>query len=178
MLLGVLLGIVGYSWQRHEAKRVRTEFVMTDCTVMDKEVAEMSSSGGRHSGTAYHPRIQIRYEAAGRVHEIWTYSMFTIATGDRKKTKAIVDQFKIGRMYPCWYDPKSPDRAVLTLESNGHWFLLVFGILSGIAGTMFIGFIMGFVQFVKRRFGHRSRFANDDIVVEDDATNTEGKASH
>jgi hypothetical protein len=150
LLLGIVLGVGGFSWQRYQQKRAQTEFIKTECTVVGKEVAN-TRSPGRKSHTTYHPRIQIRYDAAGSTHEIWTYSLFTMSTQDATKPQAIVDSYKIGQQYPCWYDPQSPERAVLTLDSQGHWFFIFFAILLGMICTIFVGFAMGFLGFVRHR---------------------------
>jgi hypothetical protein len=151
LLLGIVLGAGGYSWQRYQQQRAQTEFIKKECTVVGKEVAK-TRSPGRKPHTTYHPRIQIRYNADGRTHEIWTYSLFTISTQHRAGPQAIVDRYKIGEQYPCWYDPQSPDRPVLTLESQGHLFLLCVGVSFGMIGSMFVGFAMGFLWFLRRLF--------------------------
>jgi hypothetical protein len=57
--------------------------------------------------------VQIAYELGGRTYRIWTYDNAGVYSSGRKDKQAVVEQFEIGKQYPCWYDPQNPRRAVL-----------------------------------------------------------------
>lgn len=95
-------------------------YVETDCVVLDKRLVE---SRGNKGGTTYRPDIRIRYHAANREHDLWTYDAARISTNNRAGQQAILDQFQVGQHYRCWYDPANPGQAVLTHELS--WFMLV-----------------------------------------------------
>lgn len=65
---------------------------------------------------SYHPEINIRYDVGGRNYEVWTYGPFVSPSTDRDFQRAIVDSFRVGATYPCWYDPDRPESAVLVRE--------------------------------------------------------------
>ena len=97
--------------------RVNHEFVETTCTVRDKELGRTSGD----EGDIFRPEIQIEYEIAGRKYVTKTYDITGAYSSGRDDKQAILDQFEIGRTYPCWYNPLDPNTAVLV---RGYSFVL------------------------------------------------------
>jgi hypothetical protein len=51
------------------------------------------------------------------------YDAFNSSTSDQSGQQAIVDQYTVGKTYPCWYDPAHPTQAVLTRQFD--WFIFL-----------------------------------------------------
>ena len=43
---------------------------------------------------------------------------YNLSSWDQSHGQAIVDQYTVGKTYPCWYDSSNPTRAVLTQQYN------------------------------------------------------------
>ncbi len=106
--------------------RANHEFVETTCVVRGKEIGDWQGE----DGVVYRPQIKIEYQVLGKKYVIKTYDIktFDISGGyssGRADKKEILKQFHVGRQYICWYDPVSPQVAVLV---RGHtvldWVLL------------------------------------------------------
>jgi hypothetical protein len=108
--------------------RVNNRYLPNSCVVLDRRItSEAVDEPDVGRRTAYRPEIKIRYEVAGRKYEDWTYDAIHRLYNDQAAPKAIVDSFQVGATYPCWYDPDSPDRAILV---RGHtWIVYVFLII-------------------------------------------------
>ena len=104
------------------AFRARHKFVASTCRVLEKRIEETVSN----SGSSYQPDFHIEYHVNGRAYEAWTYEMPQLFTSDQTSSQAILDQFQIGREYPCWYDPHDPSQVVL-VRSHGvfAWLILL-----------------------------------------------------
>ena len=91
------------------AFRARHKFVGSTCRVLDKRIVESVSD----SGNSFQPDFHIEYRVNDRAYEAWTYETPQLFTSDQTSSQAILDQFQIGREYPCWYDPHDPSQVVL-----------------------------------------------------------------
>ncbi len=100
--------------------RANNRYLPNSCMVLDRRLAraegQVNPEGGK-GGPTYHPEIKIRYEVDGRKYEVWTYDAIFMFYPDQAGQQAIVDSFQVGATYPCWYDPDSPDKAILV---RGH----------------------------------------------------------
>ncbi|MBN1909169.1 MAG: DUF3592 domain-containing protein, partial [Pirellulales bacterium] len=110
----VLVTLVVPEW------RANHEFVETICVVRGKEIGEKSDDDGK----SYRPEIQIEYTVGGRTYVTKTYDVCGTYTPGREPKEAILDQYRIGGEYPCWYDPTRPDVAVL-VRGYSWWFWLI-----------------------------------------------------
>jgi hypothetical protein len=110
--------------------RANYAYVEHTCVVLDKRLVETEGD----DGPVYRPEFLIRYAVDGRDYEIWTYEAARVSTNNRSGQQAVVEQFVVGRQYPCWYDPDDPGRAVL---ARGHPWLLYLFLLVPLA---FVGF--------------------------------------
>jgi hypothetical protein len=106
--------------------RVNHEFSATTCKVLDKRVGEKQSE----DGPLYRPEIRIEYDVDGTTYRDWHYDIHRAYSSGREAAQAVVDEFNVydkakDNRYPCWYDPSSPDVAVL--ECGYRWWMwLVF----------------------------------------------------
>ena len=123
ILIGVVwLTILYYSFLAPDW-RLNHQYVETRCDVLDKRLGEQ----GDEDATSYRPEINVRYTAAGRERQVWTYDAAAAFSNDSSGPQRILDQFVVGRQYPLWYDPDDPDKAVLvrTDGSAGYWIALI-----------------------------------------------------
>ncbi len=76
----------------------------------------------------YRPEILIRYELpGGTAYETWAYDVTRVYSSGRSDKQAIVDQFGVGRRYPCWYDPLNPQTVVLVRGYTWYpWLISLF----------------------------------------------------
>lgn len=114
--VGVFLGIVRPLWRANHV------YVEGRCAVLDKRVVE---SRGDDS-TTYRPEIHIKYNVGGREFQTWTYDAARVSSSGRAGKQKIIDQYSVGREYPCWYDPDDPSKAVLVRGfSWAYLFILI-----------------------------------------------------
>jgi uncharacterized protein DUF3592 len=86
-----------------------------------------------------------RYTARG-------YDAFESASSDRAGQQAIVDQYTVGKTYPCWYNPARPAQAVLTRQFN--WVLFIIpGVFLVVGGAfVIVGILNPFGLSYRRSF--------------------------
>jgi Protein of unknown function (DUF3592) len=102
--------------------RANNRYLPNSCVVLDRRLAIGTSSlvvvvsdgvTRTEPRPSYHPEIKIQYEVGGRKYEVWTKGAIRGFSPDRAAQQAIVDSFRVGATYPCWYDPDRPDQAIL-----------------------------------------------------------------
>jgi Protein of unknown function (DUF3592) len=75
------------------------------------------------------------------------YDVLGSTSSDRASQQAIVDQFMVGKIYPCWYDPANPTQAVLTRQFD--WFIFIIPGVFFLVGGIF--FVVGLVIVIQTR---------------------------
>ena len=119
------------------------------CTISAKQLLQRqeeeketySSNGTTHTRTTtttvYQPDFQFTVQTTdGHRYTARGYDAFESASSDRAGQKAIVDQYTVGKTYPCWYNPANPSQAVLTRQFN--WFLFIIPGVFFFVGGMFV----------------------------------------
>jgi hypothetical protein len=94
----------------------------------DVEQQVNSSNGTTHTYTtisiSYAPDFQfIVHTTDGRSYASQGYDAFQSSSSDQAGEQAIVDRYKVGEAYPCWYNPANPVQSVLTRQFD--WFILI-----------------------------------------------------
>jgi hypothetical protein len=127
------------------------------CTITDKQLIQQVDTQTQtqtingHTTTTttttidYRPNFQFTVQAAnGRGYSAQGYDALNTATSDQAGEQAIVDQYAVGKTYPCWYNPANPSQAVLTRQFD--WFVFLFpGIF------LFIGGVFVIVGIINKR---------------------------
>ncbi len=170
VVLGLMLGVAGFTYQKLQATRVQRNFVQTHCTVLDKRLHTETHHRGRSGIThrvsrktyTYRPEILIEYQVQGQSYELWTYHWRKVSTSDLSRHRAVLDRFEIDRQYPCWYDPLDRGRAVLTRDSGGERMQLVYGLFAGMMGIMFVGFFLVIASIFRNRRSLAPTFSADE----------------
>jgi hypothetical protein len=103
--------------------RANRQFAQTKCVVIDKHRGEKAAT--ENEPAMYLPEIRIRYTVEGVTRESETYDVTKMYSADKQAVQATVDQFEVGKEYPCWYDPINPDTVVLVLGYSGWLYLLL-----------------------------------------------------
>lgn len=127
------------------------------CTItakqlLQKEQQETHQRNGHTyttTTTVYVPDFQFTVQTAdGRRYAARGYDMLGTSSSDRSSQQAIVDQYTVGKTYPCWYDPANPTQVVLTRQFN--WFVFI---IPGV--FLFVGGVFVIVGFVLLRWRSR-----------------------
>ena len=126
-LAGMVFGMLVPEW------RANHRFVEGRCVVLAKRLGQSHDE----DGPTYRPEIHVRYTADGRQREAWTYDIHGTYTSGRAGQEAILAGFAVGGQYPCWYDPRNPDRVVLVRGHN--W--TAWGVLAVPLVVLLVGFI-------------------------------------
>jgi hypothetical protein len=116
--------------------RANNRYLPNSCVVLDRRLATQMSNVLTEEGApgsvqrpTYHPEIKIQYEVGGRKYEVWTYETIAMFSPDRAAQQAIVDSFRVGATYPCWYDPDRPDRAILVQGYAWGAYVVLIGLI-------------------------------------------------
>lgn len=131
--------------------RSASEFVETLCVVKGKEVVtpdnlvhallahdlhddfKESESKAKENepedknGQTYRPEIEIEYEVDGKTYTARTYDIAGVYSNGREAKQEIIDRFKVGETYVCWYDPHNHETAVLV--KGFSWFGPLFALI-------------------------------------------------
>ena len=115
------------------------------CTILAKQLLQEeqqerhTSNGHRYTTikTVYAPDFQFTVQTAdGRSYTARGYDALGTSSSDRSSQQAIVDQYSVGKTYPCWYNPTNPTQAVLTRQFN--WFVFLIPGLFFLIGGVFV----------------------------------------
>jgi hypothetical protein len=101
--------------------RANNSFVENTCVVLDKRIIEEAGE----DGPAYRPEFLIRHTVNGLDHEVWAYDVGHRSSSNRQRKEKILQQFVVGKQYPCWCDPDDPGRVVLVRGYSWLMYLFV-----------------------------------------------------
>jgi len=129
----------------HEGFRIHNVYVQGTCTIISKKLHESDGE----DGTTYRPVFEFEYEGPGgpelggdgKKYQATGYDGADVSTGGRSSNQAILNQYKIGGKYTCWYDPSNPQKAVLVKPSawNLLWGLFPLPFIAvGLFGTVWV----------------------------------------
>ena len=101
--------------------RANNRYLPNSCVVLDgrlatgtrEHVVRVDDAPQTEWRPSYKPEIKILYQVGGRKFEVWANGAIGGSSPDRAAQQAIVDNFRVGATYPCWYDPDRPERAIL-----------------------------------------------------------------
>jgi hypothetical protein len=112
--------------------RVNHRYLQGTCIVLDKRIVDKRPVGQAFrkgiDPEQYRPEVLIQYSVNGNDHQVWTYDSARlpfVVWRRQSVAQAILDQFKQGESYPCWYDPEKPDQAVLLRGYPDPWLVLI-----------------------------------------------------
>lgn len=145
--------------------RVNRDFIEAACRVVDRRIDQDE----HQDGPVYAPEFRVEFTAGGKPFAEWVhYEITDIHTSDRARSEAILEQFEIGRQYPCWYDPRDPRRAVLKRGYTWFaWLMLLFPapfLAIGGGGLFYV--LLNWGKSAERRAVEAKRPARHDLFDE------------
>ncbi|HVY53902.1 MAG TPA: hypothetical protein VHA13_05225 [Gammaproteobacteria bacterium] len=96
-------------------KLVDDEFTQTSCTVQAKQLATIG-----HKNIRYRANFLISYLVNDTPYQVWVTGngLDQAYHHDQEAEAETLNQFDVGGSYPCWYNPNSPQIAVLVLRHD------------------------------------------------------------
>lgn len=96
-------------------QRVSDTFTQTQCTLLSKHLAQAGKLTHR-----YRADFQLRYSVAEKIYQSTASAngLDLSFTSDRTLEENQLNQFQLGRAYPCWVDPNAPQTVVLVQRHN------------------------------------------------------------
>lgn len=116
LLFAVLeLALTGYftyavSWSHRMQVRAHERFEPVRARVLEAELEHVRGGSGSAS---YHPRVRYEYEVGGCRFESDEFSFLGRGFNDYVEAKALLESYPVGGTVTAWYDPTSPQTAVL-----------------------------------------------------------------
>ncbi len=111
--------------------RVNHEFIQTSCRVLETRIrgepeaqpTENDLQRPAEHAVAFVPEIKIEFDAGseGRISTWSRHDIHQTSFSRREDAQAVLDRFRAGERYPCWYDPADPYTVVLT--RGGRWWI-------------------------------------------------------
>jgi hypothetical protein len=132
LLVGGGFSATGYFLMLKPEWEAKHAFVETPCEIVSAKLIESRNKKGN---LLYRPEFRVRYTVEGKVYEQDTYRIVTGSSSSKSSNQSVVDDFKVGGTYPCWYDPKNPMRVVVDRSYSilSLLFTGIGGLLAGIA---------------------------------------------
>lgn len=98
-------------------------YVAGECVVMESELGEKTLDDG---AVRYQPQILVHVRTDDQDYYGWTYRRNPTWFSDREAAKKIVDGFRPGWVYPCWYASHDPSTVILRRSTNfALWCILL-----------------------------------------------------
>jgi len=138
--LTVLAVIVLY--QLWPTARLYVVFRQTTCTIQAKQIVSQTRPKGPGTITLFRPQFTFTYVVNGR-----SYTHVGYTTSDFEEpyapiyTQFVLDRFRVGGSYRCWYSRQDPEEATLSRVPGIHfWLWLIVGV--GIGLTLIRMFVV------------------------------------
>ncbi len=141
LVVGIVFLVAVIFFQFLPEWRVIHNYERTKCVVRDVRLGQDPSDPDQRR-----PEIQIEYKIGDRDYSIWTYDPeFHQGRGYAAKSTSqqrTLDEFVVGRAYPCWFDPRFPDQAILVHGFDWTtWVLLLLPVSFIVIGGGRVGYI-------------------------------------
>jgi hypothetical protein len=82
----------------------------THCLILSKQLEPLSK---QIKNAGFHAKFLAFYEVDNKIYNTWANDALNTIYTNPDSYKAVVDQFKVGDYYMCWYDPAHPQNLVL-----------------------------------------------------------------
>lgn len=142
---GALLGGLFLLLDNYD-RSMRHEFYETECKITCSEVTREQTGSRRHPHVTHYATIVYTYKVDGESYESDNYRAFDMGMNPTE-AQGVCNRYPVGAVTKCYYDPLTPDFAVLTFESdrrplNGIGILGMLAMLFGVGGWIVIDFIL------------------------------------
>ncbi|MDZ7815820.1 MAG: DUF3592 domain-containing protein [Planctomycetota bacterium] len=116
----VIAGLYDLYEKRIRAKRMKP----VEVTILSSEVSVSTSS----DSTSYYFDVEFEYELDGKKFVADKYALGVRSSLKRRECNRLIKKYKVGETYTGYYDPESPDYAVLNIDpDNTYLFFILFG---------------------------------------------------
>lgn len=144
MLMGIfaLVGIGGLIFSIRTFAQIQSDQAGR-CTITAKQLLQETVNHGPNAGqeTVYHLVFHFIVQTAdGHRYQAQGYDSESQDSTDQASQQAILDQYSVGKTYPCWYNPADPTQAVLTRQFD--WGGVVFTGLVGVVSLLIFLFLI------------------------------------
>jgi hypothetical protein len=123
--LAVLIGLGTLAWfaeQAYRDVRISWFYRPSTCTVLSSSVYESTSRWSQTvTRSSFHPRFTYKLQVDGRWYTAAGFDNMEGSTSHPGETLS----FKLGQSYPCWYDPRNPEQAVLKKQVYGPFYFFL-----------------------------------------------------
>src|SRR5260370_21445360 len=120
------------------------------CTILSKKLLadsmrDDSSITGTGYTTIYRPNLTFNVQTSdGNSYKTNGYDVTRNYSSDESVEQAILDSYRVGRVYPCWYDPAQPSQAVLNRDVAAGPF--IFGVAFFRAVVLSFSFLLFYIR--------------------------------
>ncbi|EKD70121.1 MAG: hypothetical protein ACD_46C00628G0003 [uncultured bacterium] len=118
--IGILLisaSVIDFFYSKNIApdKEAAERYKRTECLIINKKLSEKG-----HVIRRYRSDFLISYSINGVQYNRWVSGngLDLSYSQNQRSQVVLLGQFVVGKQYPCWYDPESPQMAVLMLRHN------------------------------------------------------------
>lgn len=122
LFLVVGLGFLGFMASRVlKDARIANSWTQVDATVVATELHESKSKRKRSQSSSsrvrytYRPLVTIRYQVDGADFETTCYDVFNMASSNRAREQAKLNDFPVGGTVKAWVNPADPGEAVVSV---------------------------------------------------------------
>lgn len=118
LLVVLCIGCIEFIYYRDilPDKVVSETYIETQCTIVDEQVEKRGKIV-----PLYRANFLINYTSTeGNSYNTWVSGNGLDQTFSTDKTmqEDVLDEYDIGQVYPCWYNPQAPEIAVLVLRQS------------------------------------------------------------
>jgi hypothetical protein len=118
VLIGIpVYGIITILLALNASIQLSSYTVKTTCTILEKHI-EVSQSFDPQNPDIYRPRFTFLVKiSADKTQRVQGYDVESQMWGlSENDAQVVIDRFRVGQDYPCWYDANNSSRAILTRE--------------------------------------------------------------
>jgi hypothetical protein len=146
---GALLWFGGLlSWEPVGNFVTLQHYQQSQCTILSKDVRYYTSYNQDTGNTETQYGLDFTFLVHDAPHasvHARGYGIDQHLSDQPRDAQAILDQYTVGRAYPCWYDPANASHAVLTRDIT-EWILLLPGSILLAVG---LGLLIGGMFFIR-----------------------------
>jgi len=123
VFLAVGIGVTAWGWNVLGDAKASTSWPSVDGSVIsskvERERTSRRSGGRRRTSTTYGAEVRYRYSVDGNEYSSDKVSFGDYSSSNRARAQGIVDRYPVGKTVQVYYDPNTPETAVL--ESGTSW---------------------------------------------------------
>lgn len=92
---------------------LNNKYVETQCSILDKKFGAYTTSSKTRRGYYKNPEFYVSYHIDGKSYLQWISYYNSSIKRYFESHQEMFDRYDVGKIYPCWYDPRNVDSVVL-----------------------------------------------------------------